>query len=122
MTEPQYARFMGLIKVLFDNFHSKKNMFKEKMVIVTVTDILGESITFKLRKESNVTELGLRMLIGNRLKDLEKINKRLDLDNKCDLKLNTVDKIKKKKPRPQVKKKLVKKGFNKNGNRNRRLR
>lgn len=111
MTDQQYERFTGLIKALFDAFNPKKAMFKDKMVIVTVTDSLGESIIFKLKKAANVTEKGLRMLIGNRLKDLEKINKRLDLDNKCNIELKTVDKVKKKKPRQQ--RKQSKKKFNK---------
>ena len=119
MTDAQYARFTGLIKVLFDNFNPKKAMLKDKMVIVTITDSLGESIVFKLRKSANVSEKGLRMLIGNRLKDLEKINKRLDLDNKCDLQLKTVDKVQKKKQRPAKPfKKKFKKPYKKYDNKN----
>jgi hypothetical protein len=119
MTDAQYTRFTGLIKVLFDNFNPKKAMLKDKMVIVTITDSLGESIVFKLRKSANVSEKGLRMLIGNRLKDLEKINKRLDLDNKCDLQLKTVDKVQKKKQRPAKPfKKKFKKPYKKYDNKN----
>lgn len=112
MTDAQYTRFTGLINALFNAFNSKKGMFNDKMVIVTVTDTLGEKIIFKLRKAANVSEEGLRMLIGNRLKDLEKIGKRLNLDDKCNLELKTVDKKPKKKVRPQGKKPFKKK-FNK---------
>lgn len=114
MTDKQYLRFTGLIKALFDTFNPKKNMFRNKIVIVIITDSLGEFITFKLRKKANVSEEGLRMLIGNRLKDLEKLGKRLDLDNKCNIDLKTIEKVKRKKCQPP------KKQFNKNFRRGRR--
>lgn len=114
MTDAQYQRFVGLISALHKAFFPKKYMFKDKMVIVTVTDTLGESIKFKLRKVANITEKGLRMLIGNRLKDLEKINKRLNLDDKCNIELKTVNKKPRKKEYPKKPaKNFGKKGYKK---------
>lgn len=106
MTDQQYEKFVGLIKALNKAYWPKRKIFNKQIVYVKITDSLGEAINFKLRKASNVSEKGLRMLIGNRLKDLEKVGKRLDLDNKCNISLQVKNKT--------SYKKVAKKPHNKN--------
>lgn len=88
MTEQQYTRFTALVNSIDLACGKCKNRFKKETANIFITDSQNEKIQIKAKKyKYNKNNKYIRCLMISGLKELEKNNKKLDFDKKCDVKI-----------------------------------
>lgn len=86
MTDKQFERFTNIIKAINKLSEKRKNIFDNQNMIITITDSKRFYIQIRMKYyKGQYNKQYIKDLIISKLKDIEKENKKLDFDNKCDI-------------------------------------